>query len=163
MIIKEVETIEEATRCDTLLTKLILDEKKYNPNIKDDVVINNYYPNIKDDVVINNYYPNIYNKDDNKLYVSIIDNNIVGYIFVKLQSIDGIDNNKELLIDALYVEEEYRNKGIATSLINKVKEYSKNNNIKYISINVLYKNEDAMNLYNKLGFSIYSLGLKFEL
>ena len=150
MIIKEVETIEEATRCDTLLTKLILDEKKYNPNIKDDVVINNYYPNI-------------YNKDDNKLFVSIIDNNIVGYIFVKLQSIDSIDSNKELLIDALYIEEEYRNKGIATSLINKVKEYSKDNNIKYISINVLYKNEDAMNLYNKLGFGIYSLGLKFEI
>ena len=39
MIIKEVETIEEATRCDALLTKLILDEKKYNPNIKEDVVI----------------------------------------------------------------------------------------------------------------------------
>jgi len=148
MFIKEVDNIEEAIKCDELLTKLIIDEKKYNPNISDDVNINNFYPNI-------------YNKDNNKLFIAIDDNNIIGYIYIKLISIDGIDNNKELLIDALYIEEDYRNKGIATSLINKVKEYSINNNIKYISINVLDKNIKAKNLYNKLGFNINSLGLKY--
>ena len=148
MVIKEVDNIEEAIKCDELLTKLIIDEKKYNSNISDDVNINNFYPNI-------------YNKDNNKLFIAIDDNNIIGYIYVKLISTDGIDNNKELLIDALYIEEDYRNKGIATSLINKVKEYSINNNIKYISINVLDKNIKAKNLYNKLGFNINSLGLKY--
>ena len=148
MFIKEVDNIEEAIKCDELLTKLIIDEKKYNPNISDDVNINNFYPNI-------------YNKDNNKLFIAIDDNNIIGYIYIKLISIDGIDNNKELLIDALYIEEDYRNKGIATSLISKVKEYSINNNIKYISINVLDKNIKAKNLYNKLGFNINSLGLKY--
>ena len=148
MVIKEVDNIEEAIKCDELLTKLIIDEKKYNSNISDDVNINNFYPNI-------------YNKDNNKLFIAIDDNNIIGYIYIKLISTDGIDNNKELLIDALYIEEDYRNKGIATSLINKVKEYSINNNIKYISINVLDKNIKAKNLYNKLGFNINSLGLKY--
>ena len=148
MVIKEVDSQEEAIKCDELLTKLIIDEKKYNSNISDDVNINNFYPNI-------------YNKDNNKLFIAIDDNNIIGYIYIKLISTDGIDNNKELLIDALYVEEDYRNKGIATSLINKVKEYSINNNIKYISINVLDKNIKAKNLYNKLGFNINSLGLKY--
>lgn len=148
MVIKEVDNIEEAIKCDKLLTKLIIDEKKYNSNISDDVNINNFYPNI-------------YNKDNNKLFIAIDDNNIIGYIYIKLISTDGIDNNKELLIDALYIEEDYRNKGIATSLINKVKEYSINNNIKYISINVLDKNIKAKNLYNKLGFNINSLGLKY--
>ena len=148
MFIKEVDNIEEAIKCDELLTKLIIDEKKYNSNISDDVNINNFYPNI-------------YNKDNNKLFIAIDDNNIIGYIYIKLISTDGIDNNKELLIDALYVDEDYRNKGIATSLINKVKDYAKENNIKYISINVLDKNIKAKNLYNKLGFNINSLGLKY--
>ena len=147
MIIKEVETIEEASKCDTLLTNLIMDEKKYNDNIEEVVSIINYYPEI-------------YNKEGNKLFIALSDNNIVGYIYIKTQSVDGIDKNKDVLIDALYVEEAYRNQGIATALINKVKEYAKDNDIKYISINVLDSNTIAKELYQQLGFKINSLGLK---
>ena len=147
MLIKEVETNEEASICDELLTKLIEDEKKYNDNIGGFVAILDYYPNI-------------YNKEDNKLFIAKDNDKVVGYIYIKKESTDGLDTNKEYLIDALYVEEEYRNKGIATSLINKVKDYCKDNNIKYLNISVIDSNEKAKSLYSKLGFEVFSLKLK---
>ena len=147
MIIEKVKTKEEAIICDELLTKLILDEKKYNKNI-----------NV---ISIIDYYPNLYLKDNNTLFIAKQDNKIVGYIFIKELN-DPTNILKEAIIDALYVEEEYRNNGIAKSLIEKAKNYCSNNNIKYISLNVMYQNEIAKKLYYNLGFKKFSLNLKSE-
>ena len=46
MFIKRVETDEEAKVCDELLTKLIIDERKYNDNIVMTVGIVDFYPNM---------------------------------------------------------------------------------------------------------------------
>ena len=149
MTIKEVETKEELKKCDEFLNKLILDEKKYNDNINTDNKIENYY-----EKVLN---------DNNKLFIAV-DNDIAGYIFIKIT--DPIKNSeiyKEAMIDALYVEEEYRNKGIATSLIEKAKEYAKSMDAKKISISVISINENALKLYRKVGFKDFSYRLKQEL
>lgn len=50
-------------------------------------------------------------KKNNYLLGYYIDNEIVGYLFIK-----GIEKDVAL-IDGLYVEDKYRNKGIATKLI----------------------------------------------
>lgn len=149
MIIKEVETKEELNKCDEFLNKLIQDEKKYNDNINDNNKIENYY-----EKVLN---------DNNKLFIAL-DKNVVGYIFIKIS--DPSKNGelyKEAFIDALYVEEEYRNKGIATSLIEKAKDYAKSIGAKKISINVISVNENALKLYYKVGFKDFSYRLKQEL
>ena len=118
----------DASNLDNLLTKLILDEKNYDPNVE--VV------NVKD------FYINYIN--DNTKYFEVCEDNdtIVGYIYV-------IINNNIAKIDALYVEEAYRNKKIATKLIENFINYSKDNNIKEITINVLENNVKAKNLYSK--------------
>ena len=149
MIIKEVETKEELKKCDEFLNKLILDEKKYNDNINTDNKIEHYY-----EKVLN---------DNNKLFIAV-DTDVLGYIFVKIN--DPVKNGelyKEAFIDALYVEEEYRNKGVATSLIEKAKEYAKDMNAKKISISVISLNEEALKLYYKVGFKDFSYRLKQEL
>ena len=61
--------------------------------------------------------------------------------------IDKISN-----IDALYIEENYRHNGIATSLINEFKLWSINNGTKYMEVKVLNSNTDAFKLYNKEDF-----------
>ena len=38
-MIKEVKNVEDANKCDELLTKLILDERKYNDLIDNNIVI----------------------------------------------------------------------------------------------------------------------------
>ena len=151
MIIKKVDTKEEAIECNNLLTMLIRQEKEYDENT-----------NVE--FVVSNWFENLYYKDDYVLYVAIIDNKIVGYVYAKIKELDFTSiKNEEVLIDGLYVLEEYRNKKIATNLIEEVKKWSLNKNIDTISLNVMYGNEIARKLYRKLGFECFSLTLKCNL
>lgn len=139
--VKLVITNEDANKCDKLLNKLVLDERKYDNSISEDAKILNYFK-----YMIRQKY--------NFLLGYYIDNNIVGYTFIK-----GIDKETALL-DGLYVEEEYRNKGIATELIKTAFETCKNNKIKFLDVNVMYQNKEAQSLYNKLGFVNLRIGLR---
>ncbi len=150
-MIKKVDTKEEALECNKLLTMLIQQEKEYDPNTNDDFVVSNWFQNL-------------YFKDDYVLFIDIEDNKVVGYIYAKIRELDFTSTkNSEVLIDGLYVLEEYRNRRIATSLINKVKEWSIIKKIDTISLNVMYKNEMAKKLYTKLGFEYFSLTLKCKI
>ena len=72
----------------------------------------------------------------------IVDNKIVGCILLK-------NNNNSKLLDEIYLEEEYRNKGIGTEII---KDILNNNDVVYLWV---YKeNEKALSLYKKLGFNV---------
>ena len=72
----------------------------------------------------------------------IVDNKIVGCLLLTNK-----DDGK--LLDEIYLEEEYRNKGIGTEIINDI---LNNNNIVYLWV---YKeNEKAISLYKKLEFNV---------
>ena len=75
---------------------------------------------------------------NNKCMIYIINSLIVGFILYSVNSINYI-----------CVHPDYRKKGIATSLINKVK--SKKHRL---SLFVRISNEHAINLYKKMGFVI---------
>lgn len=151
MIIVKVDNLEDARKCNELLTLLIENEEKYNENIN-----KNY--------IVNNWFENLYNMENNVLYVAKENEEIVGYIYCKINTGEnGSTNNLEALIDGLYVLEEYRKKGIATALINKAKQWCRNKNVKYIMINVLENNKTALNLYSKLNFNDYEKTLRFSI
>ena len=72
----------------------------------------------------------------------IVDNKIVGCLLLTNK-----DDGK--LLDEIYLEEEYRNKGIGTEIINDI---LNNNDIVYLWV---YKeNERAISLYKKLEFNV---------
>ena len=72
----------------------------------------------------------------------VVDNNIVGCLLIYSKD-DG------MLLDEIYIEENYRNKGIGTDIIKNILE---KNNIIYLYV---YKdNIRAFNLYKRLGFNI---------
>lgn len=72
----------------------------------------------------------------------IVDNKIVGCLLLTNK-----DDGK--LLDEIYLEEEYRNKGIGTEIINDI---LNNNDIVYLWV---YKeNEKAITLYKKLEFNV---------
>ena len=103
----------------------------YAHNLTDEEInkINNY---IKNEVIeLLEYYNNI-----------IIDNKIIGCLLLTNK-----DDGK--LLDEIYLEEEYRNKGIGTDII---KNIINNNDIVYLWV---YKeNIKAVSLYKRLGFNI---------
>ena len=140
-MIKEVKNVEDANKCDELLTKLILDERKYNDLIDNNIVIKNHFSKMLDD-------------EDVLLLAYYLDKLIVGYILIRKI------NENLCLLDGLYVLEEYRNQKIASSLLNEAIDRCKKLNVKYIDINVMEKNELAKRIYKKLDFTEYEVKLR---
>ncbi len=139
--IKQVTNIADANRCDELLTKLIQDERQYN-----DTIDENY--------VVTNHFNTMLNDENIIILAKYINNIIVGYILIR-----KMDDNT-CLLDGLYVEKEYRNKGIGKSLLTEAILRIKNMNIKYIDINVMYHNIIAKHIYEKLGFVEYEIKMR---
>ena len=132
MIIK-VNSIDDCKICDNFLTLLIQDERKYDTTIDEKFVVKDYFINM-----INNQNILLLYKNENKP---------IGYIFAK-----KIDD--KYLIDGLYIDINFRNKGIATKLIKVIiKEIYSLGDYK-IFINVLKKNKAAVNLYKNIGFIV---------
>lgn len=132
--------IKDTKRLNELLTLLIRDEKKYDSNIN---------LNCK----INAYYEYIIEKENNYLLVAEFSNNIIGYLYGKMMDDGATVIDKVAKIDALYVEENYRHHGIGTSLINEFKKIVKEENVKYIEVNVCNDNKEAITTYNNNGFN----------
>lgn len=132
MIVK-VNSIEDCKICDNFLTLLIQDERKYDNTIDEKFVVKDYFINM-----INNQNILLLYKKENKP---------IGYIFAK-----KIDD--KYLIDGLYVDFNFRNKGIATKLIKEIiREIYLLGDYK-IFINVLKNNKVAVNLYKNIGFMV---------
>ena len=91
---------------------------------------------------INNYVTNNIPKELNNYNNIVINNKIIGCLLIT-----NIDDG--ILLDEIYLEEEYRNKGIGTSIIKNI--IDNNSNI-YLWVYKL--NKQAINLYKKLGFII---------
>ena len=140
-MIREVKNIEDADTCDKLLTELILDERKYNDSIDDNIVITNHFNKMINDnnIILLAYY---------------LEKVIVGYILIR-----RIDQ-KTCLLDGLYVLEKYRNQGIASSLLKEAINRCKELKVKYVDINVMEKNEIAKKIYKKLNFTEYEIKLR---
>ena len=139
--IKQVTNIADANRCDELLTKLIQDERQYN-----DTIDENY--------VVTNHFNTMLNDENIIILAKYINNIIVGYILIR-----KMDDNT-CLLDGLYVEKEYRNKGIAKSLLTEAILRIQNMNVRYIDIKVMYNNIIDKHIYEKLDFVNYEIKMR---
>lgn len=142
LFIIEKASDNECSILDNLFAMLLISDKEYDCNIKDGLTMNGFFSKrIKD--------------EDSIILVAKIDNNIVGYIYGYIRSDNKIKKELESYIESLFIIEEYRNKGIGTTLINKFIDECKSKNVKYIFIENKEKNESAKFLYNRLGFQIF--------
>lgn len=130
---------DDALAANNLLTKLIVDEKKYDDNINEKCIVKSLYEKF-------------YNSEDVCLYVAQYNNIVIGYIYGYIQNNGDCKNNIVCTLDALYVLEEYRNKGVATKLVDSFIKWSKNKNAHYIDLKVCNLNEEAIKLYKKFKF-----------
>jgi len=143
-MISRVLDEERANVCDTLLTKLIQDERQY-----DNLIDENF--------VVHDWFKNVTKNTDNILLCYEEDNIIEGFIFLKL--IES-DNKKGYVIDSLYVDTMYRNQGIASKLMSTALDMIKDADIAFIDISVMANNKIAYNLYKKFGFDVFKINLR---
>lgn len=92
---------------------------------------------------INNYVNETIPKQLDEYKNIVLNNSIVGSILV-------IRKDKDILLDEIFIEEQYRNKGIGTNVIREIIDNANNN----VYLWVYKDNLKAINLYSKLGFSI---------
>lgn len=105
-------------------------------------LINEIYSNLFDQKLSTNLY--------SKCIIYELNNKIVGFCIYDL-----IYDRCE--IEYIGVLEEYRNKKIASKLLEYIIDYSINNNIKNISLEVSLDNTSAINLYKKFEFKDVSI------
>ena len=88
--------------------------------------------------------------------VAVEDNKIAGFILAEIKNRPGIYKiKKEGHILLLYVEEDYRKKGIGKMLIENVLERFKD--IKFITVNTHALDGEANEFWKKKGFRLYNL------
>lgn len=84
------------------------------------------------------------NNSSFKYFVAKINDKIIGFI--------SFSHTFDIEIEAIAVDKDFTDKGIATLLLNKCFEFARMNNIKDIFLEVRESNTKAINLYIKTGF-----------
>ena len=85
------------------------------------------------------------NNETSLFLVAKEENEVIGYIGLSIVIEEGYIFN-------VAVREKYRNKGVATALINELVTYGKKNNFSFITLEVRESNLPAISLYSKFGF-----------
>ena len=99
---------------------------------------------------INNWISCYYNNESTRTYTIEIENWIIGHLSAKLNN----ETNSAHLFH-LIIDENHRKKGFAKRLIEYVeKKLVTENNINYITLNCVRKNEPAVKLYQSVGYNI---------
>lgn len=97
--------------------------------------------------------PNLFSERDlensilsknHKLFVALLDGQIVGFVSLELTD--------EVNIENIVVDKSYRNYGIGTKLLEYIKNFARENKFDTISLEVSAKNITAFLLYKKFGF-----------
>lgn len=80
--------------------------------------------------------------------VLILNNEIVGYLSYKIKE----RHTKKLDVDQLIISEKCRHKGFGKMLMNEAKNIAKKNNCDRIELNCWLFNENALDMYEHIGF-----------
>ena len=103
--------------------------------------------------------------ENNEIFVAKIGKVIVGYMIISLKEgkKNGYKYRKELAIDALGVDKDYRNQGIGKKLLEFIKEYAKDNGCTDLRLTVNEENVNAIHLYKKVGFKVKNIAYSMKL
>ena len=122
------------------LLKVFIQGYRYHQKGRPDIYEDLSDENLKQDL--------IKNFEDLSIIVLILNNKIEGYLSYKIKE----RHAKKLDVDQLVVAEESRNKGFGKMLIEEVKNIAKKNNCQRIELNCWLFNENALAMYDHLGF-----------
>lgn len=90
-------------------------------------------------------------KNQSTLFIAFINGEAVG--FTQLYPIfSSISLRPALLLNDLYIAERARKLGVAAALLNKAKEFGKQNNAGWLLLETVFDNYNAQSLYEKNGW-----------
>lgn len=106
----------------------------------------------------------IHEEDKNQILVAQIDGRLVGYVFFERQAEFPLKTEYTWAsVNELFVDPEYRRRGIATELMKRAFDYLETVGVTRVRLNVMMGNRAAIRLYCKLGFKEPSLKMEKRL
>ena len=105
-------------------------------------------------------YKDLYYSDKYTVLVAKSDDKILGTITSIVCDSIGFGGYSFMILDYLYVKEEYRNIGIATKLFENIENIAVSNNCGYIFFVSSSNNTEAHKLYEKLGYNDNVVGFR---
>ncbi len=149
MIIREANK-NDCPKLDALLTKLIHYEAQYDANFNPDHVVTDNYSERLD-------------LPGHKAFVAEEGGTIVGYIYGFVFSVTGMFFEPIAIADAMYIEEAYRGRGIASDLLREFISFAAEQDVCSVELKVMSGNTRAMSLYESLGFRETKKYMELEL
>lgn len=134
------------------LLKVFIEGYRYHQNGRPDVFADLSDKDLKKDLI----------KQFENLSILVITDNdiIIGYLAYKIKE----KHVKKLDVDQLIITEKYRRKGLGKALMNEVKDIALKNNCDRIELNCWIFNEEAITMYEHIGFGrqriVYEMPLK---
>lgn len=100
-----------------------------------------------------------------EIFVAKIQDEIVGYITfnIKEKNNPAMRYRKQLQIEAICVDEEKRGEGVGTELLEKTKEFGKENGGTDMYLTVNQENQNAIKVYEKFGFKVKSIAYSMQI
>ena len=131
------------------ILQLLSSVLEIHANLRPDLFINGKTKYTREDL------SKMIDDDVNPIFIADIDGKATGYCFCEIKDNPATNNTyakKELYIDDLCVDENYRGKGVAKELFEYVKKFAVTNHFDCITLNVWAGNDRAENFYKKQGF-----------
>jgi len=99
-------------------------------------------------------------QDKNGVFVAVLDNNVIGYIFCDIITEgDGLT----LYVDDLCVDPSVRKLGVGRALMDRASQYGRENGCRYLMLNVWEFNESAVGFYEKYGLTTRTRHMEMKL
>lgn len=104
-----------------------------------------------------NSYNDLYDEFKNSNHIffgATFKNYLIGFIQISIRTdyVNGSTTSPVGFIEGIFVDENYRKKGIARKLVDRAVSYFKNEGIKEIASDVLIDNIDSQNFHKSIGF-----------
>jgi GNAT superfamily N-acetyltransferase len=108
---------------------------------------------VLEDTDIKEYFKSSIKQDKGYALIASIDEEIAGIVRVEEEPLeDFFTYDKAYKVDDLVIKKDYRRKGVATKLLDRVKEIAKENNIGVLKARIYTFNEPARDFFVEKGF-----------
>ena len=99
-----------------------------------------------------------------EVVIAEVDNKIIASGYARIdKSKPFLKHKKHAYLGFMYVLPEYRGKGLNKRIIDTLKNWAITQNINELRLEVYYDNVSAIKAYEKIGFSRYSLEMRYNL
>ncbi|WP_201777891.1 aminoglycoside 6'-N-acetyltransferase [Ornithinibacillus contaminans] len=108
-----------------------------------------------DVVELTNEYKETLKTDNNKFYLYIENGVAVAFMHlsIRVDYVEGSESSPTGYLEGVYVQPDYRRKGISTELFNEGKSWLKENGCKQIGSDMEMDNQDSYPFHMSLGFN----------